>query len=51
MTADPPTMADELAAPLRDARTQVVAHAGHWVQFEAHAAVNTWLRDWLASSP
>jgi len=25
-----------------------VPDAGHWVQFEAHAAVNTWLRDWLA---
>ena len=40
VTADPPTMAAELAAPLRDARTQVVAHAGHWVQYERADAIN-----------
>lgn len=26
-----------------------VADAGHWVQFEAHAAVNRWLLDWRAA--
>ena len=27
-----------------------VPDAGHWVQFEAHDAVNTWLHHWLAAS-
>lgn len=28
-----------------------VPDAGHWVQFEAHQAVNRWLLDWLAAPP
>lgn len=30
------------------ARVEVVAGAGHWVQYEAHARVNALLQDWLA---
>ncbi|MGV3725580.1 alpha/beta fold hydrolase [Hydrogenophaga sp.] len=49
VTADPPAMAAELAAPLRGARTQLVAHAGHWVQYERADAINPLLLEWLGA--
>ncbi|MBU7573338.1 MAG: alpha/beta hydrolase [Hydrogenophaga sp.] len=47
VTAEPARIAPALAAPLPEARTRVVAGAGHWVQYEQADAINPLLLDWL----
>lgn len=47
VTAEPERIAPALAAPLPEARTRVVAGAGHWVQYERADAINPLLLDWL----
>ncbi len=47
VTADPPQMARSLSAGHANCQTQIIADAGHWVQFERADAVNKLLLNWL----
>jgi pimeloyl-ACP methyl ester carboxylesterase len=47
VTATPHALAPQLAAACRQARTEVLASAGHWVQYEAADSVNAMLADWF----
>lgn len=47
VTAEPAAIASALAEPLPEARTRLVADAGHWVQYERADAINPLLLDWL----
>lgn len=49
VTADPPVIAPALASALFDGRSDVVAGAGHWVQYERADAVNPQLLAWLGA--
>ena len=47
VTATPRQLAPQLAATCRHAQTQVLADAGHWVQYEAAAEINALLGTWF----
>lgn len=47
VTADPVVIAPALASALPNARTALVAGAGHWVQYERADEVNALLLGWL----
>lgn len=47
VTATPQKLAPLLAASCRQAQTEVMANAGHWVQYEAADSVNALLAGWL----
>lgn len=48
VTATPKELAPLLAAQCTQAKTEVLANAGHWVQFEASEQTNELLSDWFA---
>lgn len=50
VTATPYELAPLLAASCRQARTDVLADAGHWVQYEASDRVNALLADWFVEA-
>lgn len=50
VTATPLELAPQLAAQCQQAQTEVLANAGHWVQYEAADRVNALLMDWLSQS-
>jgi pimeloyl-ACP methyl ester carboxylesterase len=47
VTATPRELAPLVAASCRQAQTEVLAGAGHWVQYEASDSVNALLAGWL----
>ena len=47
VTATPRELAPRLAALCRRARTEVLANAAHWVQYEVAASVNAMLDEWF----
>lgn len=49
VTVDPPVIAPALASALFDGRSDVVAGAGHWVQYERADVINPMLLDWLGA--
>ncbi|SDC98525.1 Pimeloyl-ACP methyl ester carboxylesterase [Cupriavidus sp. YR651] len=48
VTADPRAVLDQLVTGRPDRRGAFIPGAGHWVQYEAHDAINTVLGEWLA---
>lgn len=48
VTAEPERVLERLVAKRAGREGAIVPGAGHWVQYEAHAAVNALLLDWLA---
>lgn len=50
VTATPQTLAPLLAAECKEAQTNVLANAGHWVQYEAADEVNALLTGWFSQA-
>ncbi|RDK04929.1 alpha/beta fold hydrolase [Cupriavidus lacunae] len=48
VTADPRAVLEQLVADRPHRRGAFIPGAGHWVQFEAHDAINALLEEWLA---
>ena len=50
VTADPPQLAPLLRAGRTNGQAQIIADAGHWLQFERADAVNRLLLEWLCGT-